>query len=151
MKKFAVAFIALATAFTGVAPAHAFPGVATVVAAQPQAKMPGVEEVRERRKIRRNYNRHGWRNDRRDRRHYRNYRRHDYDYGRHYRPNYGGAIIGGLAAGAILGGVLNAQPRRYYNNGNSHAQWCYNRYRSYRASDNTYQPYNGGRRQCVSP
>ncbi|MGV3652562.1 MAG: BA14K family protein, partial [Devosia sp.] len=25
------------------------------------------------------------------------------------------------------------------------------RYRSYRASDNTFQPYNGPRQQCVSP
>ncbi|MCB8828228.1 BA14K family protein, partial [Escherichia coli] len=29
-------------------------------------------------------------------------------------------------------------------------RWCYNRYRSYRAYDNTYQPNNGPRRQCVS-
>lgn len=32
-----------------------------------------------------------------------------------------------------------------------HIDWCYDRYRSYRASDNTYQPYNGPRRQCYSP
>ncbi|WEZ85389.1 BA14K family protein (plasmid) [Rhizobium sp. 32-5/1] len=31
------------------------------------------------------------------------------------------------------------------------AAWCANRYRSYRASDNTYQPYSGGRRQCEPP
>jgi hypothetical protein len=35
--------------------------------------------------------------------------------------------------------------------GNDHVNWCYNRYRSYREYDNTYQPYNGGRRQCNSP
>ncbi|WP_324288253.1 BA14K family protein [Hoeflea algicola] len=29
--------------------------------------------------------------------------------------------------------------------------WCYDRYRSYRERDNTYQPYEGGRRQCNSP
>lgn len=28
------------------------------------------------------------------------------------------------------------------------AAWCAERYRSYRASDNTYQPYVGARRQC---
>ena len=36
--------------------------------------------------------------------------------------------------------------------GNSaHVAWCYDRYRSYRAWDNTFQPYNGPRRQCWSP
>jgi hypothetical protein len=33
----------------------------------------------------------------------------------------------------------------------AHVQWCSSRYRSYRASDNTFQPYHGGRRQCWSP
>ena len=37
-----------------------------------------------------------------------------------------------------------ALPRAHYN-------WCFNRYRSYRASDNTFQPYNGPRRRCRSP
>jgi len=32
-----------------------------------------------------------------------------------------------------------------------HIDWCYDRYRSYRASDNTFQPYSGGRQECVSP
>jgi len=35
--------------------------------------------------------------------------------------------------------------------GNAHVRWCYEHYRSYRAYDNTYQPYNGPRRQCRSP
>lgn len=42
-------------------------------------------------------------------------------------------------------------PRRVYRSGNAHVQWCYNRYRSYREYDNTFQPYNGPRRQCWSP
>lgn len=43
-------------------------------------------------------------------------------------------------------------PRRYYGGAMSaHVAWCYDRWRSYRASDNTYQPYNGPRRQCRSP
>lgn len=33
----------------------------------------------------------------------------------------------------------------------AHVEWCANHYRSYRASDNSYQPYSGGRRACVSP
>ena len=45
------------------------------------------------------------------------------------------------------------QPRVYRSPGygNSHEAWCYNRYRSYRAYDNTFQPYYGPRRQCWSP
>ena len=33
----------------------------------------------------------------------------------------------------------------------AHVNWCHNRYRSYRASDNSFQPYNGPRQQCWSP
>jgi hypothetical protein len=33
----------------------------------------------------------------------------------------------------------------------AHLKWCASRYRSYRPSDNSYTPYSGGRRQCVSP
>lgn len=49
--------------------------------------------------------------------------------------------------GAIIGGAINNQP---HTGGNAHVQSCQNRYRSYRASDNTFQPNNGPRRQCVS-
>jgi hypothetical protein len=50
-------------------------------------------------------------------------------------------------AGAIVGGALDNQPRA---RGSAHIEWCYDRYRSYRASDNTFQPNNGPRRQCIS-
>lgn len=33
----------------------------------------------------------------------------------------------------------------------AHYQWCDRRYRSYRAADNSFQPYHGPRRACVSP
>ncbi len=62
-----------------------------------------------------------------------------------------------LAVGAIVLGTMlynqNRQQNNYRGNyyGNSHVNWCYNRYRSYRAYDNTFQPYYGPRRQCVSP
>lgn len=153
MKKVAVIFVALATTFVGVAPAHAFPGVAgpgVAGIATPQAKMPGVEEVRDRRWKKRSHNRHSWRNDHRRNHRYSHNRHWRYNDRYHHRHNYAGAIIGGLAAGAIIGGLANAQPRAYYG-GNSHTSWCYNRYRSYRAYDNTYQPYYGPRRLCVSP
>lgn len=33
----------------------------------------------------------------------------------------------------------------------AHIEWCANRYRSYRPRDDSYTPYSGGRRPCVSP
>jgi hypothetical protein len=33
----------------------------------------------------------------------------------------------------------------------AHYQWCDRRYRSYRAADNSFQPYHGPRRACISP
>jgi len=43
-------------------------------------------------------------------------------------------------------------PRRAYRGRRGpHVSWCYNRYRSYRAHDNTFQPYHGPRRACRSP
>jgi hypothetical protein len=79
---------------------------------------------------------------------------------RDYRPGYrrhnnfwfpAGAFI----AGAIIGGAIANQPQPRYvqpsRYGNAHVQWCYDRYRSYRAYDNTFQPYNGPRQQCYSP
>lgn len=95
----------------------------------------------------RNSDRARYRHD--DRRYY-NDRRH-YDDRRYYRRHSDntGAIIGGLAAGAIIGGAIASQSGARY--GDSHVDYCYNRYRSYRASDNTYQPNSGPRRQCVGP
>lgn len=68
-----------------------------------------------------------------------------------------------FALGAIVGGAIAAPsydygPRYYerrvvpsYDGGSAHVRWCYDRYRSYRASDNTFQPYHGPRQQCWSP
>ena len=42
-------------------------------------------------------------------------------------------------------------PRRTYAPSRAHVNWCYNRYRSYDALSNSFQPYNGPRRRCVSP
>jgi hypothetical protein len=44
-----------------------------------------------------------------------------------------------------------APPRRAHRLPAAHIRWCQNRYRSYRASDNTFQPYRGPRRACRSP
>ncbi|OBZ92963.1 transmembrane protein [Pararhizobium polonicum] len=57
--------------------------------------------------------------------------------------------LGAFAAGAIIGGAMADRPAPRY--GGSHVEWCANRYRSYRAYDNSYQPNYGPRRACVSP
>ncbi|MER8576132.1 BA14K family protein [Mesorhizobium sp. M1338] len=85
--------------------------------------------------------------------------RHHYRGGRYYDD--GAAALLGLGLGLSLGSMYNnynyydrPAPRRYYRAGrlsSAHVQWCYNRYRSYRAWDNTFQPYNGPRQQCWSP
>lgn len=92
----------------------------------------------------------GWRGGR-NWAYYNGYRGYSY-----YRPGYryyndfwfpAAAFITGAL---ITGAIANSGPR-YYGGGSSHEQWCYNRYRSYRAWDNTFQPYYGPRRQCISP
>ena len=71
-------------------------------------------------------------------------------------PDLGSAVVG-----AIIGGIIVNefnQPRRAQTRATStrylsqsHVNWCHNRWRSYRVSDNSYQPYNGPRRVCASP
>lgn len=83
---------------------------------------------------------------------------------RSYRPGYRRYNdwwfpAGAFVAGAVIGGALSQptyveRPRVIYrsaNYSNAHVRWCYDRYRSYRAYDNTFQPYNGPRQQCWSP
>jgi hypothetical protein len=59
--------------------------------------------------------------------------------------------------GAIIGGALANQPRVVAPSPmpgrmtHAHIRWCQDRYISYRLSDNSFQPYNGPRRACVSP
>ena len=74
----------------------------------------------------------------------------------------GAAALLGLGLGLGLGSMYNsttttvttmtATTRRAatiaQRLSSAHVQWCYNRYRSYRAWDNTFQPYNGPRQQC---
>ncbi|KAF5884300.1 MULTISPECIES: BA14K family protein [Rhizobium] len=185
MKRLAIVILSLVTALTSVPPAMAFPTVA----------VPKIEATKAQPVQYRNY-RGGYRGG------YRGYRGRGY---RHGGDDWAWAL-GGLATGAIIGGML-AQPRYYgpsyygggyygqgyydrgyygspyygppryygstiyrpryyapyrpryyapryrqvYNGGNGHVSWCYSRYRSYRAYDNTFQPYYGPRRACVSP
>ncbi|MEI2297548.1 BA14K family protein [Ensifer sp. MJa1] len=169
MKTLTVLALSIVTAISGVAPANAFP-IAPQVAFQTTSRATDVQRVQfpyERGEARKSRpgcglpycgRGRGYYRDR-DRRYRDGYYRDGYyrdRYRRYYRDddNDVGAFIGGLAAGAIVGGLLS-QPR-YYNQprvvgGSAHTRWCYARYRSYRAWDNSYQPYSGSRRQCYSP
>ncbi|HTV68131.1 MAG TPA: BA14K family protein [Rhizobiaceae bacterium] len=107
---------------------------------------------RDRREMRRDWreNRRDWREARRDeRRMYRGYRGYR-DWRSGYRRHSDGFWYPAAAfiAGAIITGAITSQSR---SSGSAHVDWCYDRYRSYRASDNTFQPYNGPRQQCYSP
>jgi len=56
-----------------------------------------------------------------------------------------------FAVGAAAGAAVATPPAPYRRPAAAHVAWCYDTYRSYRAYDNTYQPYEGPRRQCWSP
>ncbi|TPJ43507.1 BA14K family protein [Mesorhizobium sp. B2-5-13] len=119
-----------------------------------QAAMPDVQTVqyREWRRNRsfdrnfsrnRSFSRNGgmyWNGHRGYREYRRGYRRH----GDYWFP------LAAFATGALITGAIVNENNRVYE-GNAHVQWCYDHYRSYRASDNTFQPNNGPRRECRSP
>lgn len=56
-----------------------------------------------------------------------------------------------FAAGAAAGAAVVTAPAPSRRLAAAHVAWCYETYRSYRSYDNTYQPYEGPRRQCWSP
>lgn len=63
-----------------------------------------------------------------------------------------------FVAGAIIGGAIASQPTVVVppayapvRLSAAHVTWCENRWKSYRVSDNSYQPYKGSRLACVSP
>jgi hypothetical protein len=59
------------------------------------------------------------------------------------------AFAAGVATGAAIAGPPPAPPVARL--AAAHVRWCHLRYQSYRAWDNSYQPYAGPRRQCWSP
>lgn len=107
---------------------------------------------RDRREFRRDVRE--YRRDRRDWRGYHGYRDRRPGYRRHsdgwWYP------LAAFGAGAVIGGAIASQPAPVYtapaySGGNAHIQWCANRYRTYRVSDNTYIPSAGVRAYCNSP
>lgn len=168
-----LAFAVTAPSFTGAAIAATFVPMPQVAAPAGDA---AVVQIRDRdrraRWYRENYGHRdrGWREDRGWRRDgWRDGRRY---YHRRHGRDYGGLALG-LGVGVPLGAYLASRPAYgydgpYYNEtyvvrrtapryvyrdygGNRHTNWCYGRYRSYRAYDNTFQPYNGPRQLCYSP
>jgi hypothetical protein len=138
----ALAVAMLATSFT---PSEAFVAMRPTQIAQPAQD---VDVVQYRRRDGDDWRRrHGY--YRRGNEAYYNGHRGNYERRRGYRQ-YNGIWfpLAAFTAGAIIGGAVAEQPVRY---GGSHVEWCANRYRSYRAYDNTYQPNYGPRRQCNSP
>lgn len=71
-------------------------------------------------------------------------------------PDLGSAIVGAIVGGIIVNqlqqsGQYQAPRAPSVHLTRNHVDWCLNRWRSYRVSDNSYQPYTGPRRACTSP
>ncbi len=144
MKKSISLGVGIAVLATSIAvfplPASAFPSALAVAKSAP-SNVVNVQQVRrlERRGARIFLNGH---------RGYREPRRGYREFNGFWFP--AAAFLGGL----IIGGALDDGPRYVrpgYRLSNAHVRWCYDRYRSYDASSNTFQPYNGPRRACYSP
>lgn len=85
-------------------------------------------------------NRRGWYHGQRGYRdHRRGYRRHSDGF---WYP------LAAFGAGAIIGGAIAPHGA---STSNRHVRWCADRYKTYRASDNTYVPRVGVRAICRSP
>lgn len=147
-KKIATAVLSAAVVLTSFVPSQAIQMPAAPQVNQ-QEQASNVQEVQYR------PYRRGWHGG------YRGYRYNRPGY-RHYNGYW--YPLAAFGAGAIIGGAIAApryyeQPRYYepapryraYRASSAHVSWCANRYRSYRAYDNTFQPYNGPRQLCYSP
>lgn len=111
-----------------------------------EAKTAEIQNVRhvKRGKFVRRGDRAYYRGHRGYRKHRRGYRRHN---GYWFPP---AAFLGGF----IIGNAFSQNRGRYYDRDHTyalHVRWCDDRYKSYRVSDDTFQPYHGPRRRCNSP
>lgn len=151
-KRFSAGILSVLAVTAGLTPAQAFqmPSIGPVPIERPanaaEGQVEKVQYLRDRpdrmgHRIYRHHNRAGYYNGHRGYR----YHRPGYRYHRGY-----WFPLAAFAAGAVIGGAV-AAPRAPARLGQRHVNWCYDRYRSYRASDNTFQPYNGPRQQCYSP
>jgi hypothetical protein len=150
--KVATLAISAAIALTSFTPSFAMP-LLTAPAAVPAASSSASPEVQQVQWRHRGYYggggyyRRGWYGG------YRGYPR--YRRGYRYHDGYWFPLAA-FGAGAIIGGAIASQPRYVAPPAPAglnpkHYEWCANRYRSYRAYDNTFQPNSGPRRECLSP
>lgn len=136
---------------TGLSAAMAVAMFATAFVSTPAFAVPmsniGISQASDVQQVQyRHRERRGWHGGHRGYRHERRgYRRHSDGW---WYP------LAAFGAGAIIGGAIanDGYSRPRYSGINPrHTDWCYARYRSYRAYDNTFQPNYGGRRECLSP
>ncbi|WOH67492.1 BA14K family protein [Bradyrhizobium sp. BWA-3-5] len=72
------------------------------------------------------------------------HRHHHYGWRHRHHHGAGAAVLGGLAAGAIIGGAIaNSQARA-----NDAVAYCAQRYRSYDPASGTYLGHDGNRHPC---
>ncbi|WP_394801906.1 BA14K family protein [Rhizobium halophilum] len=126
------------------------PAGAVVMPSVKASQASAVEQVQYRHRDR---DHRRWDRDRDHRRGYyrghRGYREHRRGYRRHndgwWYP------LAAFGAGALIGGAASSNQPRAAGINPKHYEWCANRYRTYRASDNTYVPRVGIRAECTSP
>ena len=152
------AVVTLSPIANGPASAAPVAPLALIGSGTQQSALDDLVEVQQRR-----YQRGRWGADRRgnDRR-WRDNRNRRPPVSRPSRQQSRGPDLGSAIAGALIGGIIVNQFNQSSRNqapvarsgsflSNNHINWCQNRWRSYRISDNSYQPYNGPRRICTSP
>lgn len=146
--RLATVAVAFTVTLTGLVPAQAFQMPAPVAPAASAAPVTDVQ----------------YRNDRWDRRDRWNRdrgfdRRAYYNGHRGYRERRAGYRyrngfwypLAAFGAGAIIGGAIAQDRPRARGYSPAHYRWCESRYRTYRASDNSYVPSAGVRASCNSP
>ncbi|WP_137132346.1 BA14K family protein [Rhizobium sp. FY34] len=153
--KLAMLATALAVTVTGLAPVEAMPFAAPAVAMSERLPVIDAQYGNDRRDYRRNNDRREIRQDIRRDGYYNGHRGY-----RERRPGYRYQNgfwfpLAAFGAGAIIGGAMSqpqaqhVAPGRYTS---GHVSWCQNRYKTYRAYDNTYVANSAGqRRLCNSP
>ncbi|WP_112435703.1 BA14K family protein [Rhizobium sp. AN80A] len=135
LKKSLIAALSIATVISSIAPASAMPIQAPTTARQVTANVDQIQ-------YRRWDHREGWYHGHRGYRdHRRGYRRHSDGW---WYP------LAAFGAGALISGAVN-NANRPARVSSRHYEWCASRYKTYRASDNTYVPRAGVRAVCQSP
>jgi hypothetical protein len=145
LKKTLIAALSAVTVMTSVIPASAVPIAVPKLSVSHDNVVENVQYRRDQRHFRR-YDRHdrrGWYGGHRGHREYRHgYRRHSDGW---WYP------LAAFGAGAVIGGTISNSRPTHAGVNPRHYNWCASRYRTYRASDNTYVPRVGIRATCRSP